>query len=675
MIDLASLEEAAARSADEVLNVSAAGDDVFVPVEPGGGRHALQRALRSTALMRPVEIALLSPRETDGATHLLVQLARAVGVEPSPVAATVSEEAGLSALRERACDFAQRLATDRLLVLLLPFEWPRPPREGAPIVGASDEGARARIARLQALLRGVADARRQVVVIGRPGAWHPWVRARGVTRVRRALIGPEALRVDEAGDLAQAADEVVSLLRDECLRVSPIEARALVGLAALGVPFEDLAVSGHAREAIFRRFAHMLARQPHLSGDLRCLTLARQPLRRDHLHTVLTSTAAQVPLLHQCALYGEDTARIAGPLRAALFGELHADSALDQACHRTLAGYHRALDGVASPRALEQSVAIDWLEKVHHLANGGLETQSEWRQQELIDRDQYWERARDLSKRARRYDEAAALYRECLERFGRDSYTLHYLGFNLDRAGAPLSEVRAHYHDALAMDVSNPWWNSRWVSFLIGHGTLREAKAAWNTAVNNLDPDGEWLEESPWLALHLHRWVIRRWLALGYVGEARDVLDAIPRRWIDEEAELVDVERLVVDAEESVELGEAVYPPGTPIDDRWVPRLTPEHNGDKSPRKRWWPGRVVSASAEAVVVVQADPESRTAYRTTYRASEWASAAGQPAEQARDYVEIAEYQDASRRIALMPMLRGVSLTREQEDVFARLGWRS
>ena len=101
------------------------------------------------------------------------------------------------------------------------------------------------------------------------------------------------------------------------------------------------------------------------------------------------------------------------------------------------------------------------------------------------------------------------------------------------------------------------------MTFLIGHGTLEEARKAWSAALAALDPDGDRMKESSWLAMHLHRWVARRWLALGYVAEARGVLAEIPRRWIESEDELRGIEHLVQDAEESLRLGESVYPEGS----------------------------------------------------------------------------------------------------------------
>jgi len=242
----------------------------------------------------------------------------------------------------------------------------------------------------------------------------------------------------------------------------------------------------------------------------------------------------------------------------------------------------------------------------------------------------------------------------------------------IDRDRAAPELVRPCYERAVELDPSNPWWNTRLVTFLIGHGTLDEARRAWAAALVALDPDGARIEESPWLALHLHRWVARRWLALGYVAEARGVLDGIPRRWLEREAELSAVEQLILDAEESRRLGESVYPAGVPAGSRGrAPRVTPAINASGASRTRWWPGRVLGLEAGEVAVVLADPDSRTAYRVAYSADEWRAMANQAPSDAQGFIELAEYADGSLQVRMVPDLPAASLADDLRDVVERL----
>jgi tetratricopeptide (TPR) repeat protein len=562
-------------------------------------------------------------------------------------------------------------ATSQVLALLLPLDWPRTDPDST-LDGAASDIERTRLRRLDATVRGLNVSGIRTVVISGRSAMHPWCSDALQESLERPSVSATDIQPSEVPELEGPAAEVQDLLSEERRSVTPIEARALIGLAALQVRIDDLIASQHVHDGIFRRFASALVAHDELRADARCLSLARQPLRLDRIDRVLVVGGSAGFVLRHCAMYGDDELRVPSPLARALVDALLRDRGTEESAHQTLAAYHRELDGAVSPNALSHAAAIAWLEKTHHLANAGAAAELEWRQQAKVGRDQYWECARRLSREGR-YSDASALYQECLDQFGDDSYTHHYLGFNLDHARADLAQVRSHYKTAVAMDPENPWWNSRWVTFLIGHGTLREAKEELARALSTLDPDDDRIEGSPWLALHFHRWVIRRWLALGYVGEARDVLELIPAQWIAQNRDLAVVAQLVGDAEESVELGEAVYPPGTLVAERWSPSVTPELNGGGSRRIRWFPGRVVSASDAEVVLVLADPSTHTAFRVVYPAKDWQRSANQAPRQAQGYVEVAEYEDSSRQVRMVFPLSGESLAEDASDVSERLGW--
>jgi tetratricopeptide (TPR) repeat protein len=611
-------------------------------------------------------IEVLGPDEVDAAMHVEVQLARAMGLGVPPAGATDTDEAAERALSVRARAIARAAAAQkRLVVLVLPPSWPRGNAWSEALTFEADAGANVRWRRLRALLEGLHAEHLRAVVISGSEAVHPWRARAARCRYRRQTVRPEDMEVPAGDALEPAVREVRDLLAVASRAPSPAEARAMVGLAALEVPIDDLA--DDPTRAI-QRFAHSLRQRHDLADALRLLSLTRVGLTPAQL----VSAVPDPPHALRAAVVGYRLVHLSSAVRRALRDLVGRDPGADESAHQRLAAMYRARDGAISPAALDHAATVAWLEKVHHLANGGDATEEEWRLQEPCDREYYWARARYLSRHAKRYRDSADLYRECLERFGDDSYTHHYFAFNLDRARGPLEDVRRHYERAVELDPRNPWWSSRWVTFLIGHGTLRDSKTAFDAALEQLDPEGERLAASPWLALHLHRWVIRRWLALGYVAEARHVLDLIPREWRHQEHELHVVEQLVLDAEESLELGESVYPPGLPMAERWGgPRVTPATNGHGAVRTRWWPGRVVAARADRVDVVAAEPQTRMAYRLSYNGQAWRAMADQAPEIAAGYFELAEYADASRLVRAVVGPRPSSLANEEHDIRERL----
>lgn len=666
MIDLWSQKAALRSVADQAYAASRHGEHRWLKTIAGGGRHSLFHQLVRHGDV--IGIELIGTHHLDASLHFLAQLARAVG-EPLAGAGEVSgDDAVLRVLSTRAQALASAArSAGKALVLLLPLDWPANLEWREVGEDTFNEGERARLRRMRAVIQGVHDSGVTVVVISTHRAAHPWRSATSV-QVTRPVVGSNELTAVEVPEISGAVASAARALREAGCQATPIEARVLVGLTALGASPGRI-VQDPPRQWI-PRFAQKVADHPALARGARILVRSRRPLRRERLGELLSAEGSELRILTECVAYGDQEVRVSEVLQFALKDHLSpADD--DDTAHELLAAYHRSLDGQASPASLSHEQAVHWLEKLHHLAHGGASTEQEWQEQDKLDREHYWTRARYLSKVAHRYRDAAELYRRCRDRFGSDSYTEHYLGFNLDRDRAAPELVRPHYERAVELDRTNPWWNTRLVTFLIGHGTLEEARKAWSAALVALDPDGDRMEESSWLAMHLHRWVARRWLALGYVAEARGVLDGIPRHWIESEDELRAVEHLVLDAEESLHLGESVYPAGVPTESRWrAPRVTPAINASGSERTRWWPGRVI-AVADDVAVVLADPESLTAYRVSYTADEWRAMANQAPSDARGFIELAEYADGSRQIRVVPEVPAFTLADDLRDIVERL----
>lgn len=662
MLRLRSYDDAWAKVADAAAEASSRGGSVWIP-----GIEALDGPVAGALAERLPKVAVveaLGPVEVDATVHLLVQLARALGADLPVIPATVGDAESVAQTAAAAAAIAARGVDDgRVLVLVLAESWQR--GEWSPRLFGDEPGPQMRWRHLHAALDALERSKLRVVLISASDAAHPW-RSATLCRHQRSAVVAQDLEATEPEEVA-TVDRARAVLTDAGHPVSAADARAMIGLIALG---EDLRGFPDGPGALVRR----------LLGKLAADNAALRRLGAWRLGALGSAVASLLPNLPRATTHalmaGDAVGRPSALVRRAALDLLRSSpgswrSPADEAAHAGLAAAHRQRDGATCPATLGWRAAVAWLEKVHHLANGGAATDLEWRQQQVLGREQYWDRARHLSRVLRDFDGAAALYEDCLERFGGDSYTHHYLAYNLDQARRSSSRVREHYQAAVRIADDNPWWNTRWITFLIGHGTLREARAAFDEALERIDPDGDRMNATPWLALHLHRWVARRWLALGYIDEARAVLERVPRTWRESEVELRDVEQLVRDAEEALELGESVHPAGMPHEQRWQPQVTPDVNGRGSERLRWWPGRVIEARADGVDVVAADPPTRMAYRSTFTADEWRAMADQVPEAARGFFELAQYADGTRLARVVPTMVAPSLADEEADVIARL----
>lgn len=370
-------------------------------------------------------------------------------------------------------------------------------------------------------------------------------------------------------------------------------------------------------------------------------------------------------MLTQCVGYGDATIRLAEPVRDALLARR--EPAGQQRAHEDLAWFYQQADGATSPLQLAGPPLRAWLEKAHHLAHSVSDAadttvrvgRQRWANLECPSRHLLWDRARTLSREHRRYAEAAALFRRCIEQFGDDDYSWHYAGFNLERArqdpGGAETALRMAVVPEWPRDKTdnpgsrNPWWNSRLVTFLIGRGRTLAALEAWGAALDNVDPDCKRVADNPWLAKHLHRWVVRAWLEVGEVKNARRVFDEIPADIVGMDEQLKQLQWRLEDAEEAVQLVESVYPASTPPSDRWHhPQVPPG-----AELSTWSPGRVVAANRNGVVLVLAamgpgGPERRVV-RAQVSAKEWSKLAWCPPADAAGFVEVHVTRQGRQRI--------------------------
>ncbi|NOY27509.1 MAG: hypothetical protein GXP62_16725 [Oligoflexia bacterium] len=166
--------------------------------------------------------------------------------------------------------------------------------------------------------------------------------------------------------------------------------------------------------------------------------------------------------------------------------------------------------------------------------------------------------------------------------------------------------------------------------------------------MERLDPEGDATEHDPDLALNIHRWVARSWLALGEVKRARRVLNRVLSPAA-EDPKIKAIDHRVRDAEETHSLGAAVRPPNMPFKQRWSVSVLPEADEEGNRRTRWFAGRVDLVDHEGVHVVFAtteeDGRARRLLRKVMSIDAWRAASKLPPRAAVGrFVEIGEYGD-------------------------------
>lgn len=339
------------------------------------------------------------------------------------------------------------------------------------------------------------------------------------------------LTVEGWEDYAQAAAQLAASARSALL-ASPQVWRLAVGAVALGLSADEVAnlvSSGPGRPGgdLLRAVVRLIHRAD-LTEPARRFAQARGALPRETLVEVVRPPPEHEALFTQCLGYGEPV-RVPTRVRAALCAQLRPAPAQLEATHAALARHATDLDGVQDPTRISTSARVAaWFDKVHHLARAGDSGREAWHRQQHPTPETYWDLARYLSIERKRYHAAAEVYAACRRVFPHDDYAAHYMAFNLDRASAKRAEVEPGYRDAVALAPSNPWWNTRLITFLIRRGQHFEADRAWRTALAAIDPDGERLEHDPWLVAHLHGWVIDAWIEADQWLHAKALLSAIP---------------------------------------------------------------------------------------------------------------------------------------------------
>ncbi len=520
------------QASDDVLAAVARGEKVYVEGPVGSGRNSLAHRLRAEC--NAVLLELLPLGEVDAPAAAFVELAS----ELPPADRPRMTRGGDDEYHALATTIGERLAdAKRLVVVRLPASWgSMTERSSGPNTSTLDARAWFEgLAAVKAPLVVVADA----AVYPKELGLHRWQ----IVRLPEHRVPLAALEGSAWGEYAAAfaaLRDAVASSRGE----SPLVWRLAVGVVALGgAPTRAAALLDAAppMRMLAEELGRLVAANGQLAESVRVALAIRRPMDAARLVSIVAPPQGHASLFTECIGYGAGAVRISGPVRAALLDALgNVDP--PKRTHNDLAAHYRSLDGAPSPWALGSDGVRAWSEKVHHVARSGDEGAAEWEAQELVAPEQYWERARALSF-AKRYREAAGLYARCVESFPSDDYAWHYRGWNLQRARGPRDVIERSYRKAVELAPENPWWNSRLVTFLIEDGQPGRARREWLDAIARVDADGEDLERSPWLALHMHRWVSKAWLDAGRAAAAAAVLSTVPTRHLDGDERLRDAAR------------------------------------------------------------------------------------------------------------------------------------
>jgi tetratricopeptide (TPR) repeat protein len=602
--------------ANQLANEAESGRIPLVIASTGAGRWTLADILvRETLQARAIDVRLPPFDAHDAAVHGLFQVAASLG--PSALETARDAHTSMSA---RAEALATRVRdSKRVLIVHVPESWwvmPVPP----------NAGRKQREDRGRDLLKGLIANAPAIVLLH--DCSRELFRDLGRAVVLEHLLPPPRLDPtvldDEErwGPYASAFRQVVTTPGSE--RLSPIQLRLLVGLSALGEdPSEHVAALGGSSRLVplAERLGEILSlpERKELGDVVRRFLRARFPLPRATALRVSRCPAEHVPLLTDCISYEQDGGlRVADTVRVRLRGR--AGTVAYPEAHQMLAAHHRELDGAAAPPA-ERSKVVNWLERAYHLGRSGAAGTDEWEEMALAP-EQLLDRAWSLSVEHRNFHGGAQLYRRYLRDYGEDAYAFHYLAFNLDRAGAERDDVERSYRRAVELDPTNPWWNSRLVTFLIRDLRYQAADEEWRKCLERIDPQEARIERDPWLGRHVHRWVAQEWLAHGEAERAFAAFRLIPREVTRDDPVLRELRQRLEDARESIQLGESVYPATVPIHERWrKPRILADRKDDQ-PLQKWTPGRILDANSDMLTFVVALPAEKRVFKQQVSQQEW-----------------------------------------------------
>ncbi len=212
---------------------------------------------------------------------------------------------------------------------------------------------------------------------------------------------------------------------------------------------------------------------------------------------------------------------------------------------------------------------------------------------------------RSLS-RHKRHREAAEVFRQASELDPADDYAHHYRAFNLDWIAEDQQTIEGEYRKAIELNPRHPWWQSRWINYLITVGKTIDARSAFANATEALQ---EAMESHPERVFRsLHSWVAALLLHRGQLDFARQVLERVPVDVRCDHRGFVALgEKLA--AMEEARRGRGVFPLSVPASQHWrrSPHLDFPPQVEGKDLRSWYPARVEGVSEQGIELIVGKP--------------------------------------------------------------------
>ncbi len=408
----------------------------------------------------------------------------------------------------------------------------------------------------------------------------------------------------EWGKLVNHACELAES-RFDLHKLTPLMLRIMVAIKALGASdgLERLLAQNPSRRQITEKLCEILNREQRLEGIRKIW--AKIALVRGKLDDSLLSLLGfdELEVVHQdivkhCLLYPErDCLYLHETLRLDAMQQqwLSRSETLD--IHKTLAEHYRFLFEKSDAALVLEAEAFH-----HAMQTGNKDFANEFRVFFVHQLDAL---GRVLSRDRKEYLQAASMYERSISWDPDDDYAHHYLAYNLDIKAVDHTRVEEHYLKALEIDNANPWWISRWVSYLITRGRMLDAQRAWDDAMDSLALPDESSES--WVYEQLHLWVARLALHRGQLEFTRKVLNHVPAAVREMHPGMRAIVRRL-DALLQARSSGSVFPLSIPPNAWWDgPHLAARRDDNNRAISTWRPGRVDELDESSVYILLAKP--------------------------------------------------------------------
>jgi tetratricopeptide (TPR) repeat protein len=460
------------------------------------------------------------------------------------------------------------------------------------------------------------------------------------------------------GEVLPLARRLQARLGSSATRL-PIDLQLGVASLVLGLgesSVRDAFAAAAPTETLIRTFATALPDKPAWSSVLRRLSLPRFAIPTETAESLLEGDPAVGEVALRC-LASRDAGGVTFHeiLRGLAGGQ---EGHAERDANWKLAEYYRTHDS-ATTASEAIAHAVPWLEHIHHLGRCGAEGYEALKGRPILSRMSRYELAWSLSVEFRAFEKAAEVYREIAATHDRDAYSHHYWAWNLDQAGIDGATARREYRRAIELEPDNPWYHSRFITFLLDNGYQADARAAFREARRAMAAAG--VTSRVDLPFNLHSWVARAALDAGDLVLAEEVFAAINPQQVKEEPLLRTLRDELDVLLEVDRLGEALYPPSVAVAERWRQSEILPSAIDVSappstatvPLQRFNPGRVLSIDEGGrVELLLADPTTSPPTLFTRELDRTALtrlANGQAPEVGR-FLEFGTYQGDHHRIA-------------------------